>query len=60
MTTTEVSEKVKNRSLRWILARQTRLADGSWAIDPKDAETKQVANAIVSVVQINQSYVILV
>uniref|UniRef100_A0A803MXY7 DUF8039 domain-containing protein n=1 Tax=Chenopodium quinoa TaxID=63459 RepID=A0A803MXY7_CHEQI len=41
-----MSEKLKNRSLYWILARQTRNADGSWAIDPKNAETQQIANAI--------------
>uniref|UniRef100_A0A803MRA3 Uncharacterized protein n=1 Tax=Chenopodium quinoa TaxID=63459 RepID=A0A803MRA3_CHEQI len=35
-----MSEKLKNRSLYWILARKTRNADGSWAIDPKNAETQ--------------------
>uniref|UniRef100_A0A803MT75 Ubiquitin-like protease family profile domain-containing protein n=1 Tax=Chenopodium quinoa TaxID=63459 RepID=A0A803MT75_CHEQI len=47
-TSCVMSEKLKNQSLYWILARQTRIADGSWAIDPKNAETQQIANAIVS------------
>uniref|UniRef100_A0A803KUY6 Ubiquitin-like protease family profile domain-containing protein n=1 Tax=Chenopodium quinoa TaxID=63459 RepID=A0A803KUY6_CHEQI len=53
-TSCVMSEKLKNRSLYWILAHQTRNADGSWAIDPKNAETQQIANAIGSVVLSNQ------
>ncbi|XP_021744812.1 uncharacterized protein LOC110710779 [Chenopodium quinoa] len=52
-TSCVMSEKLKNRSLYWILARQNRNADGSWAIDPKNAETQQIANAILENLQKN-------
>ncbi|XP_021728431.1 uncharacterized protein LOC110695510 isoform X2 [Chenopodium quinoa] len=51
-TSCVMTEKLK-RSLYWILARQTRNADGSWAIDPKNAETQQKANAILENLQKN-------
>ncbi|XP_021753209.1 uncharacterized protein LOC110718634 [Chenopodium quinoa] len=52
-TSCVMSEKLRNRSLYWILARQTRNADGSWAIDPKNTETQQIANAILENLQKN-------
>lgn len=40
--------KITDRSLAWVLARQVKLPDGSWGIDPKDKPTLEIANSVVS------------
>uniref|UniRef100_A0A803N632 DUF8039 domain-containing protein n=1 Tax=Chenopodium quinoa TaxID=63459 RepID=A0A803N632_CHEQI len=46
-TTTSLNERLTHRSLEWVLARQIKLPDGSWGIDPKDVDTVAIAKSVL-------------
>ncbi|KAL2937211.1 tRNA pseudouridine synthase A [Bienertia sinuspersici] len=50
-SSTALNQKVTNRPLAWVLARQIKLPNGSWGIDPNDAPTAEIANSVLENLQ---------
>lgn len=53
VTSKPLSERVQYRSLEWILAREKRMSDGTWDVDPDKPQTVAVAKQVVSVLTLN-------